>query len=729
MTGAELRSLGVARPQFRRDGPALSRVSVPSGPVGGSRIIAHDEGWQTPVVTERHAFELLRTDPERLGSLTYVAFPWATLIDKTRRRAEGEGALRRALDGLCGGKPADAVYVTVCQHIHLRQHLGLFRRAGIDHIFWSHASGREAVEHEGAALTLHGFPLFPVQMPGREAADGAARTLLYAFVGARAISWYLKPTRNWILDHLAEDPRGLVIGREGWHYNRAVYDFQVRGLVSSPDGLIDEEASDTFREVLCRSIFSLCPSGTGPNSIRLWESIGAGAIPVVLSDGWVPPGPADLWRAAAVFCDETEDAVRALPDRLAALAADPASLAARRAAMRQLWLLYGPEGFVYDIQKLALAHARPPTPSPVRPVATPLLVRLARSMRRQASPGRRPKVFLMGQHANRTPIAYDAYRPFFEERIERVERAEAADVLVLGFSADLRDNISEIEAARAANPRLSVAVLSEEPLWDTVWTRQFTDRTVRLDPKGVRVDLVQLNHFTTEIFDFVRLPYFVTTADDFIARYITLFARNRAVRADALIESWRKAPVRAAFYAARRPADHYGPRFPERDVEGLSRFRTDLAERVVGDGVLRVGFDWPGMGGRRTLADWHLVKLADLDRRTFVASAIENTHVRSYITEKLFDAFAIQAVPLYCASPGHRVRELVDMGSFVNLFGLSPDAAAATVAGFVPDRAFAELYRETQDRLFRLVSSPEVLAAERDRVAAAVVRELSSLVS
>jgi hypothetical protein len=116
--------------------------------------------------------------------------------------------------------------------------------------------------------------------------------------------------------------------------------------------LVDDKASIEFQDSLRNSTFSLCPSGSGPNSIRLWESIGAGSIPVILADTYAPPGPRDLWERAAVFCAETKEAVRALPERLRALAAEPGRLRAMRQALRQLWLLYGRDGFVSDVQAL-----------------------------------------------------------------------------------------------------------------------------------------------------------------------------------------------------------------------------------------------------------------------------------------------------------------------------------------------------------------------------------------
>lgn len=69
--------------------------------------------------------------------------------------------------------------------------------------------------------------------------------------------------------------------------------------------------------------FALCPSGSEPNSIRLWAALGYGAIPVILSDPFQLPGPAEHWEAAALMVPETQAAMAALPGQLEALAADP----------------------------------------------------------------------------------------------------------------------------------------------------------------------------------------------------------------------------------------------------------------------------------------------------------------------------------------------------------------------------------------------------------------------
>ena len=66
-------------------------------------------------------------------------------------------------------------------------------------------------------------------------------------------------------------------------------------------------------------VFSLCPEGAGPNTLRVWESLAVGAIPVILVDGWLPPttergpGLADC----CLFVAEAE--IDGLFDRLASI--------------------------------------------------------------------------------------------------------------------------------------------------------------------------------------------------------------------------------------------------------------------------------------------------------------------------------------------------------------------------------------------------------------------------
>ncbi len=58
-----------------------------------------------------------------------------------------------------------------------------------------------------------------------------------------------------------------------------------------------------YADLLADSKFVLCPRGLGTSSSRLFETMQAGRVPVIISDDWVPPrGPA--WDELAVFVPE-----------------------------------------------------------------------------------------------------------------------------------------------------------------------------------------------------------------------------------------------------------------------------------------------------------------------------------------------------------------------------------------------------------------------------------------
>lgn len=68
----------------------------------------------------------------------------------------------------------------------------------------------------------------------------------------------------------------------------------------------------------------------------------------------------NLWEQAVVFCKETDEAIRTLPDRLEMIAADPLVMAGKRSAIRQLKLMYGSDCFVHDIRKMSISDVNLP---------------------------------------------------------------------------------------------------------------------------------------------------------------------------------------------------------------------------------------------------------------------------------------------------------------------------------------------------------------------------------
>lgn len=629
------------------------------------------------------------------------------------------------------------------------------------------------------------------------------RPFLFSFIGAKSNKYYLTEARAWILELLSDCPEGLIIGRDSWHYNKVVYDHQVFKKSKKSDELINQSASEQFKASLAQSVFSLCPSGSGPNSIRLWESLGAGAIPVILADTYAPPGNPELWEQAAVFCRETPEDIQNLPARLQEIASDPEALARMRHAGRQLWALYGPHSFIYDLQKFMLetagrpqkepqkadrptflttlqddlarkqqlsrsdaaflltnlttnlllggpeallAHEQNPRAADMEQTARSLLSadapeqhqldRVQELLRRRAarksisapalSASRGLRVCLFGRHSNRTPLAYAPFQKLVQGKVDFVQAPDTADVVLTGFNLDLRENAKILQQATRLNPQLRLAVISEEPLWDSIWSDGFAERKRLLQHDGAELGYSFFNHSNSEIFDFQNIPYFLLTHEDFQARYGLLLARHTDLTPQALCHHWQNAAVPAAFYAEVRDSDPYRKSWPEQGVHGLSVYRTEVAQQVGLPGTIRVGKGWHSDAPRQALPDWHLDKITALDMQARIVSAYENTHQNAYISEKIFDAFVVGGIPTYYAGSQHRVLELVPNSCMINTYGQDTAAAAARIADFTPDTAFAETWLETARTLQKRFTNLEAIAFERQRVADAVVTALEA---
>jgi len=336
--------------QKRREEEGLTEQSACT--LISKNIIAFDSQWQFPAITEQYAFSQMQGLLNKTNTdAIYFAFPWATLIDLLNmQRPRGQVllcALRTFKELL-----KDKKIITVCQHILMLKFQYLFDEIGVTDIYWTHAIHNQTSLVDFPNVKIYPFPLYPVQAIGlNDEKNILDRKYLFSFVGAKPNEWYLTESRSMIIDLLKDSPRGKVIARNTWHYQNAVYEHQIDKNVAAGSELIDKDTTAEFKNILRESIFALCPSGTGPNSIRLWESIGYGVIPVILADTYLPPGNRLLWDEAAVFCKEDADSIKALPGVLSEIAKDKSLLQRKRNALKQLWLIYGPDCFVYDILK------------------------------------------------------------------------------------------------------------------------------------------------------------------------------------------------------------------------------------------------------------------------------------------------------------------------------------------------------------------------------------------
>ncbi len=343
------------------------------------------------------------------------------------------------------------------------------------------------------------------------------------------------------------------------------------------------------------------------------------------------------------------------------------------------------------------------------------------------------RVFRTGRHAHRTPLSYNALAPLFEGHIKEVQAPSEADLYVFAHILDIEDAPKALIEDWRQRQR-PIVLLSEEPFWDTLWGKRPLARHRLAESRWGKVPVHQLTHHSSPIFRFERIPYYLLTNHRFANAYAARFTRNARLSP----EDWRKAFLRRrshlAFLFERRHGEHHSVKWPEGDIAGLCHWRTQIAERCQRGVIERLGRSWQAkVPARSRLDDWHLDKLVQLDQRTRILGAFENTHQPNYITEKLFDAFACGALPAYVASPGHRVHELnLPKKSWLNLYTHSASSAAAVLDQVDwADRTWLDstctAYATAQNRLADLFSQPHNWLRERQRLQSALLEEFHSV--
>jgi hypothetical protein len=324
---------------------------------------------------------------------------------------------------------------------------------------------------------------------------------------------------------------------------------------------------------------------------------------------------------------------------------------------------------------------------------------------------------LFGKHSKRTPFAYREYRSIFEQKFHYTNDPFEADIILTGFVKDFNDDKELIHQIKTKNPSSKLVVISEEPLWDTIWTANFTHKTVQLVFSDQSYIIHQFNHYNSSAFEFSKYPYYLTTNNRFFTRYCCIFQAISKYAEKDILAIWHSAPFQTSFIAEKRLSDNYSKSHPEHNTWGLSKYRTDVALNFAEVDNLIEGKGWQSNQARQNLSDWHLDKLAKLSKASRCISAIENTYYKTYITEKLFDAYACLGVPFYVAGAEHRIRTIVKYESWLNLYKLSSKEAFDQIICFSPSSTFMPEYIQELKNLAAYFSDTRAYIEERQQFA------------
>lgn len=247
--------------------------------------------WQYPVITEKEFFN------QNKSYSNFIGVPWATVIDKNIDLNRVSHHIQPQVN--------HSKNYTCCQHIHFRALAPLFKSLNINRLYTSHKTiGEDIID----GIQLKPCPLYAVNVEDMnrnlkfKGVDyiNTRRDIFYSFAGAH-MNHYLSDVRKRIFD-LSHPDDCVVRNTDVWHFEEQVYSDIQNANMST---IADNNSIETYNDLLIRSKFSLCPGGAGPNTIRFWESLGTGSIPVLLSDTCELPSH-ELWDDAIIRVKESD---------------------------------------------------------------------------------------------------------------------------------------------------------------------------------------------------------------------------------------------------------------------------------------------------------------------------------------------------------------------------------------------------------------------------------------
>jgi hypothetical protein len=335
-------------------------------------------------------------------------------------------------------------------------------------------------------------------------------------------------------------------------------------------------------------------------------------------------------------------------------------------------------------------------------------------------------VFIFGGFRNRNPLAYPAIRERLGDRVALVDAPDDADILLISHFSDVDLFGQAIHSMLRRCPGLRLVLFSEEPFWDSCAMPDPFSRIQRFPTYDGVIDCVVLNHETTQMYRAEHIPYFLLTDPRYIAHYRPLFDRNAGWSVEDWVTHFTQARIDAVYLAGRRHSPNQAPDFGDDRMRGLSVWRSHMADACQGHMIIREGAGWSSGPRRQDLADWHSDKLQRFDLQVRYMSAFENTHQRNYISEKIWDAFAVGSVPLYVASKTHALHRLIGSAGWLNFHEAVP-TAIVFVADTPVDLPMAASYAAQQHKLAKLFANAALIDAEYSRFCDALLAELDNV--
>lgn len=200
---------------------------------------------------------------KQIKTLNYIAVPWTQILNSHWLDFPNRQPSEYYFRHLSKTKVEQQNNFTVCQHDSYMLLENYFKHLNITKVFTPLHDISNQIEN---------VKILPISFTSMWDFERVNKDISVSFIG----TYTSHPIRER-MKHRVHGPN--IIYRDQYHIQTQT--FKIENFKKNEE--------NEYKQILQRSRFSLCPRGSSPSSVRFWESIHAGAIPILISDNWCLP--------------------------------------------------------------------------------------------------------------------------------------------------------------------------------------------------------------------------------------------------------------------------------------------------------------------------------------------------------------------------------------------------------------------------------------------------------
>lgn len=198
------------------------------------------------------------------NDLNYIAVPWTQILNSGWINYPNGNTKDYYLKILSKEKISQQNNFTICQHDNYMTLQSYFKQLNITKVFCPLHNTNNHLEN---------IDIIPISFTTFLEFGEKHKDILFSFVGC----YTTHPIRERMKNRIVGEN---IIYRNNYHVDPNVFNNSIN---------LKQAEENQYKNILERSRFSICPRGSSPSSVRFWESLQTGSIPILISDFWKLP--------------------------------------------------------------------------------------------------------------------------------------------------------------------------------------------------------------------------------------------------------------------------------------------------------------------------------------------------------------------------------------------------------------------------------------------------------